>query len=580
MRRHLDTAAAATLLVVDDDAANRDALSRRLVRAGYSVLTADDGTAALQMLADRRVDLVLLDVMMPGVSGIDVLRCIRKSRSIAELPIIMVTANDGTRDTVIALDAGANDYVTKPVDFAVALARIRTQLSARRSDPLTGLPNRVLFMERLEQRVARAAAGAAFNFAVLFLDVDRFKVVNDSLGHVVGDALLVEVAKRLEQSLRAGDTIARIDAECTLARVGGDEFTVLLEGTPDAAVASAVADRLVQAVAQPFAVQGREVVASVSVGIVMGAERYSNAVDMIRDADTAMYCAKAAGKARHQVFDTSMLAAVEQRLMIESDLRYAVARGQLRLLYQPIVSLTSNELCGFEALLRWEHPTLGLLSPDQFIGVAEETGLIVSIGMWALRSACCQMREWDAKFPDASSLTVNVNLSARQCVDPALADKVAQVLAETGLPPQRLKLEITENIVLQCSEAIVDVLGELRALGVQLGLDDFGMGYSALGYLQRLPVQTLKIDRSFVNGLEEAGSREIVRAILSLAAGLAMDVTAEGVETADQAARLKALACEFGQGFYFFRPLTPSDAGAVLADRTWAIAAVAASHAH
>jgi diguanylate cyclase (GGDEF)-like protein len=562
-----------TLLIVDDEPMNRDALQRRLTRAGYQVLTAESGEQALQIVAANRVDLVLLDVMMPGMDGVETLRRLRQSRSVSELPVVMVTAKDGSDDVVEALEAGANDYVTKPVDFAVAHARIRTQLTARRADPLTGLPNRLLFMDRLNQRIAAADPAGVRDFAVFFLDIDRFKVINDSLGHAAGDELLTGIARRLEQSLRCTDTVARLAGECTLARLGGDEFTVLLAGIRTAADASAVADRLVAAVCKPFDLQGRQIVVSVSIGIVMGDARYQRAEDMVRDADTAMYRAKHLGKARCEIFDTSMLAAAEERLLIESDLRHAVERDQLRLHYQPIVALSGQQLCGFEALLRWQHPARGLMPPAGFIPIAEETGLIVPIGLWVLREACRQMRAWDAEFPDCQSLILNVNLSARQCLHADLVTDVARVLAETGFPAERLKLEITESLVLEGSDVVIGILTALRGLGVQLGLDDFGMGYSALGYLRRLPVQTLKIDRSFVNGIQDGGSLEIVRAILALAAGLGMDVTAEGVETADQAARLQDLSCEFGQGFYFDKPLTGDLARDVLVKHTRAMAA-------
>ena len=537
---------------------NRDALQRRLTRAGFRVLTAESGPEALRIAAADRVDLVLLDVMMPGMDGIETLRRLRQSRAISELPVIMVTAKDGADEIVQALDAGANDYVTKPVDFAVAHARIRTQLTARRADPLTGLPNRVLFMDRLERLVGRARNGGS-SFAVFFIDVDRFKLINDSLGHVAGDELLTGIACRLEQSLRSTDMIARFDGQCTVARLGGDEFTVLLAGIRHAADARAVADRLLAAVSKPFDLEGREVVVSVSIGIVMSDGRYQRAEDMVRDADTAMYRAKDLGRARCEVFDRSMLAAAEERLHLESDLRRAVERRELRLHYQPIVTLSGQQLCGFEALVRWQHPVRGLVSPNGFIPIAEETGLIVPIGRWVLEEACRQMRVWDDEFPGSADLMVNVNLSARQCLHPDLVADVERVLTETGFPARRLKLEITESLVLEGSEAVIDVLTRLRALGVQLGLDDFGMGYSALGYLQRLPVQSLKIDRAFVSDMQNTGNLEIIRAILSMAAALNIDVTAEGVETADQAAMLTTLECEFGQGFYFDRPL-PQDA--------------------
>lgn len=553
-----------TLLVVDDDRLNRDVLQRRLARAGYRVLTADSGPSALAIAGTERVDLVLLDVMMPGMDGIETLRQLRRTRSVSELPVIMVTARDDSDDVVEALDAGANDYITKPVDFVVAQARIRTQLTARRADPLTGLPNRLLFMDRVNGLIAHSRAAGTFEFAVFFLDIDRFKVINDSLGHAAGDELLTGISRRLEQSLRCTDTIARFGGECTLARLGGDEFTVLLAGVGNACDASVVAERLVTTVSRPFALAGREVVVSVSVGVVMGDARYQRAEDMVRDADTAMYRAKDRGKARSEVFDTSMLAAAEERLLIESDLRRAIERDEFRLHYQPIVTLSDQQLSGFEALVRWQHPDRGLVPPAGFIPVAEETGLIVPIGLRVLREACRQMRAWDQEFPECANLIVNVNLSARQCLHPTLVDDVAAVLAETGLEPHRLKLEITESLVLDGSDEVIGILTALRGLGVQLGLDDFGMGYSALSYLQRLPVQTLKIDRAFVSGIESSGNLEIVRAILSLASGLSMNVTAEGIETADQAARLKGMACEFGQGYFFNRPLTEDAAREVL----------------
>jgi diguanylate cyclase (GGDEF)-like protein len=565
-----------TLLLVDDEPMNRDVLQRRLARSRYRVLTAENGAEALEIVGAQRIDLVLLDVMMPGIDGVETVRRLRQAHSVSELPIIMVTAKDSTEDIVEALDAGANDYVTKPIDFAVAQARIRTQLTARRADPLTGLPNRLLFMDRLNQQIATSTATGTFDFAVFFLDLDRFKVINDSLGHAAGDELLSGVAQRLEQSLRFTDLVARFDGECTLARLGGDEFTVLLAGVRNVAEARGVAERLVAAVSAPFALQGREVAVSVSIGVVMGDSRYQRAEDMVRDADTAMYRAKDQGKARCEIFDTSMLAAAEQRLLIESDLRRAIDRQELRLHYQPIVALSGQQLCGFEALLRWQHPTRGLVPPNGFIPIAEETGLIVPIGRWVLREACRQMRAWDGEFPECEKLIINVNLSARQCLHPDLVADVGRVLAETGLQPERLKLEITESLVLESSDAVIEVLTALRALGIQLGLDDFGTGYSALSYLQRLPIQTLKIDRSFVNGIENAGNLEIVRAILALASGLAMNVTAEGVETADQLARLKELACEFGQGFYFDKPLTHERAREVLRRHQGSIAVATA----
>jgi diguanylate cyclase (GGDEF)-like protein len=553
----------ATLLLVDDDAMNRDALARLLSRSGYKVLTADNGASALRMIREGRIDAVLLDVMMPGLSGLETLRQLRQFRSVADLPVIMVTANGESADVVEALDLGANDYVTKPIDYAVALARIRTHVVTRRADPLTGLPNRVLFMDRLERLLASSPSADA-GFAVLFIDIDRFKIINDSLGHVAGDELLVQIAKRLESALRASDTVARFEGGHTLARMGGDEFTVLLDGVGDGDRALAIANRLCAAVAQPFQLQEREVATSISVGLVVSADRYRRAEDMVRDADTAMYRAKELGKARCEVFDTSMLTAAEERLGLEQDLRRALDRHELEVYYQPIVSLAESRLTGFEALLRWNHPTRGLVLPARFIPMAEDTGLIVPIGTWVLREACSQLRRWEQEFPTAADLVVNVNISARQCTDPGLLQEVRRILDDTGVSPSRLKLEITESAVLEHSEVIGSVLRALRTLGVQLGLDDFGTGYSALSYLQHFPFQTIKIDRAFVGGMESGSNTEIIRAIVALAEGLAMDVTAEGIETADQVKMLQRLACEFGQGYYFDKPLTREHARALL----------------
>jgi diguanylate cyclase (GGDEF)-like protein/PAS domain S-box-containing protein len=413
-------------------------------------------------------------------------------------------------------------------------------------DALTGLPNRALFMDRLGGAMARAKRRQSYQFAVLFLDVDRFKVVNDSLGHLMGDQLLLEIGRRLEASLRPGDTVARL---------GGDEFTVLLDDMADTDVPARVAERVQSALNAPFQVAGREVFVTVSIGIAQNKARYLQPEDFLRDADTAMYHAKALGKARYEEFDTAMHAQAMGLLQIENDLRKAVERGELRLYYQPFLSLRTGAIAGFEALVRWQHPQRGLVSPADFIRVAEETGLILPLGAWVLSEACRQLRAWDSRLPD-EKLVMSVNLSGKQFSQPDLGHEVGRVLQDTGVAPRRLKLEITESVLMEDPDAAAATLAALRAQGTQVCIDDFGTGYSSLSYLLRFPADTLKIDRSFVSHLS-AGTQqwELVRTILTLARNLGMDVIAEGVENDDQLARLDALECDYVQGYHLSRPV-------------------------
>jgi diguanylate cyclase (GGDEF)-like protein/PAS domain S-box-containing protein len=427
-------------------------------------------------------------------------------------------------------------------------------------DPLTGLPNRALFADHVKLTIARAKRIASRRFAVLFCDLDRFKVINDSLGHVAGDQLLVEVARRLENCLRQGDTVAR---------VGGDEFTILLDDlvgeTETEAVA--VAERIQKEVSAAIVLSGREVFTTMSIGVAAGATNYSDPEDILRDADTAMYRAKSLGKARHVVFDHSMHASAVNLLQIETDLRKALERDQFHLLYQPIVSLDDFKLCGFEALVRWQHPERGLISPLDFIPIAEETGPIIQLGEWALHEACRQMREWQEKYPQASPFFMSVNLSAKQFNHTLLIAQVDNALRRTGLNPRQLKLEITEGAVMENIDTAAEMLRHLRDLGVQLAIDDFGTGYSSLSYLHRFPIDTLKIDRSFVTRMaNNTENVEIVRTIVMLAQVLGMDVVAEGVETREQLKLLRDLKCEYGQGYYFSRPSSPADAEKIIVE--------------
>ena len=419
-------------------------------------------------------------------------------------------------------------------------------------DPLTQLPNRALFTDRLRQAHVRTARHKG-NVGLLFLDLDNFKLINDSLGHQAGDELLVEAATRLKACVRDEDTVGRI---------GGDEFVILMELATEADAVLA-AERIERQFNRPFKIGNREFIISVSIGIALGDAAHDQPDVLLRNADVAMYRAKSGGKARHVVFHASMHSDSLVRLTLENDLRFAVERGELVVYYQPIVNLDSSDVTGVEALVRWQHPVRGLLLPGEFIPVAEETGLIVPLGQWVLEQACRQIVAWRAEFPDQAALMVSVNLSPRQFQQPKLVEQVSRALRESGLAAPWLKLEITEGVIMQDVEATSKTLGQLKELGVQLAIDDFGTGYSSLSYLKRLPLDILKIDRTFINGIgHDPEDIAIVRAIIAMAKSLNLSIVGEGIETAEQAALLRGWDCDRGQGYFFSRPV----AAAGLAD--------------
>jgi diguanylate cyclase (GGDEF)-like protein/PAS domain S-box-containing protein len=683
------------LLLVDDEALNRDMLSRRLEHRGFRVDVAADGPSALRFIDAHRPDLVLLDIMMPGMTGVEVLQTLRATYAPDKLPVIMVTALKDSDKVVEALSLGANDYITKPVDFAVAVARIHGQLArkvaesalreseeryalaarasndglwdwdmdsgrvyyserwkaqlghlgaeigedasewfsrvhpedlerlrevlrtgqagassqtfecehrlrhrdgtyrwlscrgaavqdadgrvvrmagsmsdvttAKVADPLTGLANRVLFMERLEQEFAAYSADPAAQFAVMSLDIDRFRLINDSLGHHAGDQLLVALAERLVRGVRTGDSRVRPVPRDLAARLGGDEFAILLCDLTDPAAALHVAQRILMELREPFALADRGIFCTVSIGIAPCSEAYGSAADMVRDADTAMYTAKSKGRSRCEVFDETMRARVVERLQMENDLRRAVENHELSVNYQPKVRLADRRICGFEALARWRHPKRGWIPPTEFIPAAEETGLIHDLDMWILREACSQMQRWHTTYPCDPPLAISVNVSPRQFAQAHLVEEIAEVLEQTGLLPSSLRLEITEGVLMDDQKLARDVLTRLKALGVGLKIDDFGTGYSSLAYLAQLPFDTMKIDRSFTMQLCGGDcNAHIVESILDMAHTLGMEVVAEGVEHNGQIKRLIALGCEFGQGFLFSKPVCAQEAELLL----------------
>ena len=440
-----------------------------------------------------------------------------------------------------------NNYIVEQERISRVLEETKEHFRhAAFHDGLTGLPNRGMFTELLKAEIESAKQKPDYQFAVLFLDLDRFKNINDSLGHTHGDLLLVAFAERLERALRPMDT---------LARFGGDEFAILLSGMSDATDAVRVAQRIQDELSQPFVLDKNSAFATSSIGIALSSSGYDKPEDILRDADTAMYRAKENGKARYEVFDHGMHARAVSRLQLESDLRQAVENKEFCVFYQPIIQLQTGRLAGFEALVRWNHPRRGLVSPADFIPVAEETGLIVPIGEWVLAEACARVRDWQLASPSHRSLSLSVNLSGRQVAQTDLLGRIKEALSTSKLSPHCLKLEITESVVMENAEAATLMFKQLRALGVQLSIDDFGTGYSSLSYLHRFPLNYLKIDRSFVTRLTTDNDNAIVRTISTLARNLGMEVIAEGIETEEQYQQLRLLGCEYGQGYLFSQPV-------------------------
>jgi diguanylate cyclase (GGDEF)-like protein len=559
----------------------------------FEVTLASQGEEALQAviearLAQRPFAMAFVDMRMPP--GWDGTRTIREIWAVdPDVQIVVCTAYaDGDWDDVVA-ELGGSDrllLLKKPFDAAEAfqlasaltekweLARqahlkldelhalvddqTRKLRHAALHDTLTGLTNRAHLMERLGECFERVKANRSPGFAVMFVDLDRFKMVNDSLGHLVGDALLVAMASRLASCVRATDTLA-LSERSDLHRIGGDEFVVLLEGMADAAHAVAVAERLLAAVVTPFRVDQHDIHTSISIGIAIGHQDYDRVEDVLRDADTALYKAKADGRGRYRVFHEDLHASAMTRWQLENELRTAIERGELFLQYQPVVATDTGETIHFEALVRWRHPTRGLVPPSQFIPLAEETGLIVSLGRWVIGEACRQLDEWRQHLGTHSGLAVAVNVASRQFLDPSFVDDVVQQLEAAHLPPSVLKLEITESAMM--SPRAIETCARLEELGLRMYLDDFGTGYSSLSHLHRISIHGLKIDRSFIaTACESARSASIVRAILALADALGLTTVAEGVETQEQLELLRRLGCPEGQGWLWAAALDPDRA--------------------
>jgi diguanylate cyclase (GGDEF)-like protein len=561
------------VLIVDDSRMARLMMHNAVESLGHETLIASDGHQAWDMLTRTSVDVVVSDWMMPGLDGPELCRRVRAQADGRYTYFILLTTLADRRYALEGMEAGADDYLPKPLDIgelqlrmiaAQRITQLHKELLERDNhlrylagtDPLTGLLNRTLFLDHLEQALGRAEDSLR-PVGVLFMDLDNFKVINDSLGHQGGDVLLVEIARRIRECVRDKDMVARL---------GGDEFTVLVEDVESEAEATALAERVAVTLRQPVRMGEREIFMSASVGVALSRPGRDGPESLLRNADMAMYQAKANGKARHAVFDQSMEARALARLELETDLRRALERNEFQVYYQPIMALAAGRIAEVEALVRWQHPVRGQISPDEFIPIAEETGLIVALGQWVLEQACCQAATWREAYPD-ESLVMSVNLSGRQFQQPSLVADIGQILQRSHLPAGALKLEITESVIMQDAEATILALRQLKDLGTQLAIDDFGTGYSSLSYLKRFPVDTLKVDRSFVKGLGlDSMDTAIVGTVVALARALNLDVTAEGIETPAQRAELLALGCDRGQGYLFSKPLPAAGIDQLLSD--------------
>jgi diguanylate cyclase (GGDEF)-like protein len=551
-----------TVLLIEDDPEDADLLQEMLLERNTDwceVEWVDHLQAGLERLAAGRADLVLLDLSLPDGHGLETFAQVHAQAT--GVPIVVLSGLDDEKLAVQMVQEGAQDYLVKgqadshllvrAMRYAIERKTAAEQLrQAAAQDTLTGLPNRALFTERLEHSIQRSKEHRNYLFAVLFLDLDRFKVINDSQGHMIGDQLLVAIARRLEACVRSTDIVARF---------GGDEFAILLDDIQGLDHATRVADRIQKGLALPVNLKGQKVFTTASIGIALSGMGYDQPADFLRNADTAMYRAKMLGKARYEIFDSSMHTQAVARWRLEADLRQAIERREFCVHYQPLVSLAGGQIVGVEALLRWRHSQRGLLSPAEFIPLAEETGLIWPIGEWALRTACAQAMAW--QMAGRPHLRVAVNVSPHQLAlqtpagqGPNLSQLVKEVLDKTGLAPHSLEIEITESVAI--SEDGSTILNELSAMGVQISLDDFGLG-SSLACLRNFPLNTVKIDQSFVSGMVcDASDETIIMAIIAMAHGLNLKVIAEGVETREQLDFLRSKQCDEIQGNLFSQPLS------------------------
>jgi len=510
--------------------------------------------------------LILLDIHLEGKNGFEVCKILKENSTTTQIPVIFLTADLNKEIKFKAFDAGASDYITKPFDSRELTARVGAALKMQmlihelakqaNTDSLTGLLNRNALMQKLQYLLNRQKQDPDFTFAAIFLDFDRFKLINDSLGHDTGDELLVLLSKDIISLLGSNF----MPWQYAAARMGGDEFIILIENPESPQALSALADSLQEKLQGPYHINQYELICSASMGIVTNEGTYTNTESFLRDADIAMYKAKDNGKSQYCFFDAQMHIQSLKRLTLEGDLRHALAGNQLVLHYQPIVNMATGKLSSFEALIRWNHPVRGTISPLEFIPIAEETGLIVPIGWWVLYEAASQLKHWQNQYPAMRHLRMNVNVSKRQVITPNFVQQAGSIFKRTHLNPKSVTLEITESTIMGNMAILTPTLTQLRKLGFKLAIDDFGTGHSSLGCLNKFPLDSLKIDRSFISNVEKNHSfAAILNSIVTLAHNLNLNVVAEGIEKLEQLTHLQSLDCDYGQGYLFARPTSAKD---------------------
>ncbi|MEH1781784.1 MAG: EAL domain-containing protein [Nostoc sp.] len=564
------------ILVIEDEVSLREEILDILGAEGFEVVEAEDGQTGICLAQSQHPQLILCDVMMSGADGYEVLSTLRQSLDTALVPFIFLSAKSTRENIRQGMNLGADDYLTKPFSVDELLAAIAARLAKQKTasqaqhnsalwDSLTHLPNKPYLIQQLNRLIQQTPTNTTSQYAVLFVGLDSFKEINDAFGQLMSDRLLQTVATQLRQILAP---------EQFLAYFGGDEFIIILENISDLSTATQLAEQLHQrSLKQAFDLGGCEVFSSISIGITHSQFCYSNAIDLLADASLTMHHARTASKNGYTVFDPAMRVNLSEQFQLETDLRRAILeitysnkQQEFCLHYQPIVHLFTNQLIGFEALIRWNHPERGMIPPIQFILIAEAKGLIDELGWWILQEACNQLRSWQQQFPQYSDLIVNVNISALQLNQIDFSQQLAEILHHYDLSGEYLKLEVTESYLLEMTEDKNNILQSLKSLQIKLCIDDFGTGYSCLSRLHQFPIDTLKVDRSFISQIDADGQNAVIKAIIALADSLDINIVAEGIETSVQLEKLKELNCKLGQGYLFSKPLPSQAATQLLAD--------------